>query len=167
MKQKKNRGKSHIKTKTDEKKVEENEGLENREKQRQMRSRSALKSKKPDFQRFEAWRYKRLGSSWRKPKGIDHHMRTKESGCPKHVSIGYRSPKKVRYYHPSGKEEKIVFNLEELEGTDSSKQVVRIAHTVGLRKRMKLLERAEELKLHVVNPGGEEYEIQEQEEAGS
>ncbi|RLG67404.1 50S ribosomal protein L32e, partial [archaeon] len=28
--------------------------------------------KKPKFIRFESWRYKRLETGWRKPKGIDN-----------------------------------------------------------------------------------------------
>jgi len=80
-------------------------------------------------------------------------MRKKDGGWPKSVEVGYRSPKKVRGHHPSGFEEVIVYNPKDLEKVNSE-QVVRIGHTVGLRKRLTIIERAKELKLHILNPRG-------------
>jgi len=37
--------------------------------------RQEVKENKPDFVRPESWRYVRLQTNWRKPKGIDHHQR--------------------------------------------------------------------------------------------
>jgi len=128
---------------------------------RQLRVRMKLKARKPAFHRQEDWRYKRLDKAWRRPKGIDSKMRVGLGGWPQHISTGYRSPKKVRYFHPSGKEEMVVSNAEDLSKADSKRHVIRIAHTVGSRKRMKILERAEELKLRVVNYRGAEHETEE------
>ena len=80
------------------------------EKERLLRIRSAQKSKKPDFNRQESWRYKRVKSSWRRPRGRDSKMRKKKGGWPKLVNVGYCSPKKVRGFHPSGFEEVIFCN---------------------------------------------------------
>lgn len=113
--------------------------------------RKVLKSRRPKFVRQESWRYKRLKPSWRKPRGIDSKMRLKLKGRPKSVEVGYRSPKKVRGFHPSGFEEVMVYNTKDLEKIDPGK-VVRIGHTVGSKKRSKIVERAKELKIHVVNP---------------
>jgi large subunit ribosomal protein L32e len=146
------------------KKSGEEESLETLEHKRLLKVRETMKSSKPSFQRHEAWRYKKLDDSWRKPKGIDNKMRIKTKGWPKHVSVGYRSPKKVRYYHPSGKRELIIHNLNELDKVDPSKHIVKLAHTVGYRKRVQIIARAEEQKLQVANPGVEKYETEEQEE---
>ncbi len=118
-----------------------------------LRTREKQKRKKPNFVRDESWRYKRVDPSWRRPKGIDSKMRLKKKGWPKSVEVGYRSPRMVRGFHPSGFEEKLVFTVKELEKVDPN-QVVRIGHTVGLKKRIRIVEKAEELGLRVLNARG-------------
>jgi len=41
--------------------------------------RQEVKEHNPDFKRPESWRYVRLQTNWRKPKGIDHHQRKQKS----------------------------------------------------------------------------------------
>ena len=118
---------------------------------RLIRLRDTLNHKRPKFRRYESWRYKRVSPAWRRPRGIDSAMREKRKGLPKMPNIGYRNPKLVRYYHPSGKLEIIVHNVKELEGIDPEQYVVRIAHTVGAKKRLSIIERADELGLKIVN----------------
>ena len=112
--------------------------------------RETLKGKKPEFNRQESWRYKRVKPSWRRARGLDSKMRTKRKGWPKSVDHGYRSPKSVRGLHPSGFEEVIVHNVKDLDEITSD-QAARISHTVGRRKREDIVERAEELKIYVLN----------------
>jgi large subunit ribosomal protein L32e len=65
--------------------------------------REEVKENKPEFKRPESWRYVRLQTNWRKPKGIDHHQRKQKSrGRPGLVKIGYGGPKAARGLHPSG-----------------------------------------------------------------
>jgi large subunit ribosomal protein L32e len=120
-----------------------------------LRARKLLKSKKPEFVRQESWRYKRVKSSWRKPKGIDSKMRIKKKGWPKSIQIGYRSPKKVRGFHPSGFKEIIIYNVDDLERVNSG-NVVRIGGTVGMKKKLNIIKRAKELNIQIVNPRGVE-----------
>ena len=112
--------------------------------------RDAQKRRQPSFTRLESWRYKKLKSVWRKPKGIDNHMRLKRKGWPKSVTAGYRSPKKIRGLHPSGFTEKLVYNLKDLE-TIQPQQAIRISQSVGRRKRAEIVEKAQELAIHVLN----------------
>jgi large subunit ribosomal protein L32e len=136
------------------------------EKRRLLRVRKLQKSKKPDFVRQESWRYKRVKASWRRPRGRDSKMRKKEGGWHKSVEVGYRSPVKVRGVHPSGFEEVLVHTPKDLENINS-KAVVRIGHTVGLKKKLRIIEKASELNLHVLNPKGVgEDEFKESEENG-
>ncbi|MEX2703093.1 MAG: 50S ribosomal protein L32e [Candidatus Baldrarchaeota archaeon] len=137
-------------------------------KEKLLELRKKIKSKKPDFVRYESWRYKRVKPNWRKPKGIDSKVREKRKGWIKMPDIGYRSPKVVRGLHPSGFEEVLVYRPEDLEKLDPTKHAVRIAHTVGTRKRLTILEKAEELELVVLNPAEEvrRGEIEESEEIG-
>jgi large subunit ribosomal protein L32e len=142
---------------------EENDSLEQEEEERipkprktnkqlagMLSLRETLKGKKPEFNRQESWRYKRVKPSWRRPRGLDSKIRTKRKGWPKSVNVGYRSPKSVRGLHPSGFEEVIVHNVKDLDEITSN-QAARISHTVGRRKREDIVERAEELKIFVLN----------------
>ena len=108
--------------------------------------------KKPKFRRHESWRYKRLKEPWRKPDGIDNKMRKKVKGWPKSVEIGYGSPKSMRGLHPSGYEEIRVHTVEDVSLVDSEKQAIRIDRTVGARKRVEIIARADERGIHILNP---------------
>ena len=123
-----------------------------RKKERLLRLRERMKRKRPDFVRQESWRYVRVKESWRKPRGIDSKMRLKVKGWPKSPEVGYRGPRAVRGLHPSGFEEVIVHNVDELREVDPERQAVRIAHTVGSRKRGEIVAEAERLGIVVLNP---------------
>ncbi len=127
--------------------------------------RQRLKSKKPRFRRQESWRYKRVSQVWRKPDGIDSKMRRKVKGWPKSAEIGYRSPRKARGLHPSGYEEVLVRNADDLAKVDPKTQAVRIAHAVGMKKRAEISLRAGERHIYIVNPLPEEKPPEEEEEA--
>jgi large subunit ribosomal protein L32e len=131
--------------------------------------------KKPKFRRQESWRYKRVGDTWRRPHGIDSKMRKKVKGWPVSPTVGYRSPKKTRGLHPSGFVETRVQSVADLAGIDPELQAIRIARTVGGRKRVEILALAEEKGIHILNPRAarepEEFkegeELEEIEEAES
>ena len=110
------------------------------------------KRKKPKFRRQESWRYKRVKNTWRKPHGIDSKMRKKVKGWPPSPTPGYRSPKKTRGLHPSGFVETGVQAVDDLGGIDPELQAIRIARTVGGRKRAEILALAAERGIHVLNP---------------
>lgn len=112
--------------------------------------RDTQNKRQPSFTRLESWRYKKLKPVWRKPKGIDNHMRLKKKGWPKSVTVGYRSPKKIRGLHPSGFNEILVYNIKDLDEIQSH-QAIRISQTVGRRKRAEIIEKAQKLSIHVLN----------------
>jgi large subunit ribosomal protein L32e len=121
------------------------------EREKALRLRAKVKKKKPDFVRQESWRYDRLKENWRRPKGIDNKMRRKIKGWPPTVNVGYRGPKAARGLHPSGYEEVLVYNIEDLKKVNPKTQAVRIAHTVGKKKRMQILQEAKKKKIVVLN----------------
>ena len=113
--------------------------------------RKRAKKKKPNFVRHEGWRYKRLSEGWRRPRGLDNRMRRKIKGWPPTVNVGYRGPKVARGLHPSGYKEVLVHNTNDLEEIDPKTQAIKIAHTVGKRKRAKILVEARKKKIIVLN----------------
>ncbi|HIP85900.1 MAG TPA: 50S ribosomal protein L32e [Pyrodictium sp.] len=121
--------------------------------QRLLRLRKKLKSRKPEFLRTLWWKFPKFKNDpkWRKPKGIDNKMRLRLKGYPPIVEVGYRGPAAVRGLHPTGLEPVLVHSEKELEGLDPSKHIVVIASTVGLKKRLKILEKARQLGLRVAN----------------
>ena len=107
--------------------------------------------KKPRFLRQESWKYVRLKENWRRPRGLDNKVRKKIKGWPLPASSGYGRPKTVRGLHPSGYKEIAVHNAENLKEIDPETQAIRIAHTVGKRKRVTILTEARKKKIVVLN----------------
>jgi large subunit ribosomal protein L32e len=124
-----------------------------------LQARKKISDKRPKFVRQESWRYDRLAESWRKPKGKDNKMRLQISGSPRLVKVGYRGPKKARGLHPSGYTDNIVFNAKDLTRLDPTKDAARIAHVVGQRKRLLILDEARAKGVKVLNPGKEQKAV--------
>jgi len=114
--------------------------------------RKAVKARNPKFRRHESWRYKRLKENWRKPRGLDNKMRLNVKGWPKSVNIGYGGPKVARGLHPSGYKEVLAHTPDEVVNVDPKTQAIRIAHTVGMRKRIQISSLAREKGIHILNP---------------
>ena len=123
------------------------------DKKRLMKLKKKMSQKRPKFRRFESWRFVRIKDHWRKPKGIDNHMRLNLRGWPKVVNVGYRSPKQVRHLHPSGNEEVAVHNVGDLAIIDPETQVARIGGSVGTKKRINIVREADLRSIRILNPG--------------
>ncbi len=114
--------------------------------------RHEVKKAKPKFMRPESWRYDRLKPRWRKPKGIDNHQRKQKSrGRPGLVKVGYRGPKVARGLHPSGYTDNVVFRVEDLKALQPSSDGIRLGHSVGTRKRVRILKVAMQQKFKIFN----------------
>lgn len=148
--------------------MKKEEETETTARKRALAIRKRIKSKKPNFKRQESWRYKRVEKSWRKPRGLDSKMRKKVKGWPKSVKVGYRGPKKLRGLHPSGYAEVLIRTVDNVNEVDPKTQAIRIAHTVGAKKRVEISARATERGIHILNPKQVKEELVEEiEEAES
>jgi large subunit ribosomal protein L32e len=120
--------------------------------QRLLRISKNKKKHMPQFRHEQAHRWIRVSDSWRKVRGIDNATREKRRGRIAMVSSGYRTPKAIRGLHPSLYREVHVHRPADLEGLDPEIHAVRIAGTVGDRKRQAILDAADEKELYVLNP---------------
>ncbi|HTT15077.1 MAG TPA: 50S ribosomal protein L32e [Thermoplasmata archaeon] len=116
--------------------------------------RRVLDTRRPIFGRQAANRYYRIGrdGAWRRPRGLQSKQRRHYGYRTQIVSIGYRSPARVRGLVPSGFRPVIVRTEGELDGLDAKTQAAVIARTVGTRRRLALEEAARKLGIRVLNP---------------
>ena len=117
---------------------------------------------KPQFNRQDYHKKKRIPTSWRKPRGGLSKQRRRMKAKGPVVEAGFRSPKASRDLHPSGFEEVRVHNTDDLEGVDGDTQAVRIASKVGGRKRELIEDEAEEREIRVLNPTYVEVEVDDE-----
>ena len=120
-----------------------------------LRKRGEISARRPEFLRQEYYKRKRLQQHrWRQPRGDHSKMRQHYAYRRNIVSIGFGGPRAARHLHPSGFREVMVHNLRDLERIDPKTQAARVAHKVGMRKRTAIEERADELKIRILNRSG-------------
>ncbi|HZD11983.1 MAG TPA: 50S ribosomal protein L32e, partial [Candidatus Binatus sp.] len=105
------------------------------------------------FKRQESWRLKRVKESWRRPRGGTSRIRLEASGWPRKPNIGFRKSNSIRGLHPSGLQERLVRQERDLKGIDPERHIVRLAHQLGEKKRLVILEKARQLRVRIANPG--------------
>ncbi|HOV81701.1 MAG TPA: 50S ribosomal protein L32e [Methanothrix sp.] len=120
--------------------------------ERLLRVRARQKSRKPEFNFHDSHKKKRLGTSWRKPRGLHNKLRQQIAAKGKLVRPGFGSPRAVRGFHPCGLPEILVNNVAELSRAEG--RAVRIASAVGRKKRLEIEAKAAEAGLKVLNPIG-------------
>ena len=113
----------------------------------------------PQFNRQDYHKKKRVPTSWRTPRGGLSKQRRGMKGKGPTVEAGFRSPTESRGLHPSGFEEVRVHNTDDLTGVDPDTQAVRIASSVGGRKRERIEDVCEQREIRVLNPTYEEVEV--------
>ncbi len=120
---------------------------------KKLRLRKNMKRKKPKFRRQEWFRYKRLGESWRRPRGLQSKLRKNLKYRINRVRVGYKAPVEVRGLHSSGFKEILVYNRSDLEKLNPKLEAARIGHSVGTKKRIEIEEYADELGIRILNRG--------------
>jgi large subunit ribosomal protein L32e len=110
-----------------------------------------------EFKRQQKHKHNKLkNASWRKPIGKHSKVRLKLKSAKPMPKAGYRTPLKIRGLHPSGYEEVLVHNTDDLEELDPETEAAMIGSTVGRKKREKIIEEADGNDIHVLNRGDEE-----------
>ncbi|QDX40772.1 50S ribosomal protein L32e [Salarchaeum sp. JOR-1] len=114
----------------------------------------------PQFNRQDHHKKKRVSTSWRRPRGTLSKQRRGIKGKGDTVQAGFRSPTAVRGKHPSGFEDVLVHNANDLDDLDPDTEAARIASKVGDRKRETIEDKAEDLGIRVLNPTYVEVEVE-------
>lgn len=116
----------------------------------------------------------RLKDTWRRPRGLTSKQRRQYKAKGAQPQAGYNAPLAVRYMHPSGYYEVLASTPADLEGVDPATEAVRIAGSVGMKKRAAIQQKALEAGVKVLNAkdltpapaeGEEAPETEEKEEA--
>ena len=109
-----------------------------------------------DFKRQDKQKSKKLSrKSWRNPVGKHSKVRLEKKHAPAKPKVGYRTDKEIRGKHPSGFDEVMVHNTDDLEELDPETEAARIGGTVGGRKKADILEKADSEDIKVLNRGEE------------
>ena len=107
-----------------------------------------------DFKRQQKHKHKKLkNTSWRRPVGKHSKVRLEKKHAAPVPKAGYRTDKEIRGKHPSGYEDVLVHNTDEVEELDPETEAARIGSTVGGRKKADIIEKADELDIKVLNRG--------------
>ncbi|MCX8184271.1 MAG: 50S ribosomal protein L32e [Sulfolobales archaeon] len=111
---------------------------------------------KISFYRNKWWKFTKFRNElkWKKPRGKDNPMRLKLKGQPPAAASGYETPVAIRGLHPSGLKPVVVNNIKELDNLDPARYIVYIGSSVGLRKKIEIIRKAQEMGFRVANAGG-------------
>ena len=109
------------------------------------------KSKSVRFKRDGVGKKAKLADSWRRPRGLHNKQRRYKKAKGRHPEPGYGSPLAVRGMHPCGLFEVRVFNIADLADADPSVHAIRIAASVGNKKREQIQIEAEKRGLRILN----------------
>ena len=132
------------------------------ESQRLLKVRKKQKAKKPNFVQADQHKKKRLKNYWRRPRGLQSKKRRHILGKGEMARVGYGSPVAVKGLHPSGFQDVLMSGVQDLDELDPGTQAVRIARTVGQRKRMEIVKKARSLGLKILNPPAEMAPMEEE-----
>jgi len=95
------------------------------------------------FLRQDYFRYKKLGTKWRRPRGLQSKQRIAKVQKLRMPSIGYGKGKV--------NEIRIINNPDELAQLKDFNGKIFISSSVGLKKAKEILEKSEELKIKIEN----------------
>jgi large subunit ribosomal protein L32e len=115
-----------------------------------LEARKAVKDRKPEFKQQNFGRKKRVSDRWKRPRGLHSKMRHRFKGYPVMVSKGWRSPAAVKGLDNKGNETVLVHNIKDLDNVHKHQTII-IVGTVGNRKRLAIIEKAEKLMIPIVN----------------
>lgn len=118
-----------------------------------LKVRTDIKKRKPTYRRQQSNQFAKFKNDdfWRRPKGYQSKIRLGRRGHQGMPTVGFKSPKAVRYLNKTGLQEVIVNNVADLAKIENKNQIAVIGRTVGGRKTIAILNEALKLKLSIGN----------------
>jgi len=116
-----------------------------------LKSKRDMKKKLPKFTRQSSHKKKRLGTKWRRPKGLHSKMRLQFRGYKGIVKVGFGTPKELKHVNRQGLREILIHNLNDLEKIDGKTEGIIIAKTVGLRNKIEIIREAIKKNTTIIN----------------
>ena len=115
--------------------------------------RAIVKKRSKKFTRHQCELFKTIGTSWRKPRGIDSPVRRRYKGQKAMPNKGYGSDRSTKYVHPDGFKHFIIYTAQDLHMLlmQNKKYAGVIATTVGAKARKAIVRKAGELDVRLVN----------------
>ena len=107
------------------------------------------KRKKPNFVVKESKFSARVNKRWRYPRGKHSAVRQRHKGRPPLPTPGYGSPKSVKFLNKDGFKEILVRNEKDLLEIKDQNHIALFSSTMGVKKKITLLELAIEKKISV------------------
>ncbi len=104
---------------------------------------------KRKFVRHESVHFKSLGSAWRRPRGIHNKLRLCKGGQGLTPKIGYGSGKDKGLIN--GFSPVLIHTLKELTTFDIKKNVGIIASSLGMKKKITIVKKAQEIHIQLLN----------------
>jgi large subunit ribosomal protein L32e len=108
-----------------------------------------VKRKKPNFVRYSYSDHKKLKPNWRRQKGMHNKVRLSKKGHLKSPAIGYGSNKTFKSFYMSQFDYKLINSEKDLESLD--KKYVLLSGKLGLKNKLKLVEKLKNLNIKVIN----------------
>src|SRR3989338_4850469 len=118
--------------------------------QKLLRTRARMKAHQPLFVVKEYHKSARVKMRWRAQRGIHSGHRQMHRGKPAQPTPGFGVPKAVRGLHSSGLQPVLVHSVSQLDAVDVQTQGIVIGATVGMRKKMHILDAAVKKNLTIL-----------------
>ena len=107
------------------------------------------KMTKIKFTRYNSEYSKKLSPNWRSPRGIHNKVRLKKKGHIRSPSIGFGSPKEKMNLYQSKFDYKLINSESDLNNLD--KKYVIISSKLGLKNKLKILDKLKTLDIKIIN----------------
>eukprot|EP00758_Cryptobia_borreli_P005880 Tbor_TRINITY_DN5009_c0_g1::TRINITY_DN5009_c0_g1_i3::g.14287::m.14287/K02912/RP-L32e, RPL32; large subunit ribosomal protein L32e len=115
--------------------------------------KAIFKKRTKKFTRHCSDKFVGIGTSWRKPRGIDSPVRRRYKGQKAMPNKGYGSDRVTKYIHPDGFKHFPINTTQDLYMLimQNRKYAGVISHTVGAKARKAIARKAMELDVRLIN----------------
>ena len=117
--------------------------------------RAIVKKRSKKFTRPMCDKFKTIGTSWRKPRGIDSPVRRRYKGQKAMPNKGYGSDRRTKFIHPDGFKHFMIYTAQDLHMLlmQNKKYAGVIATNVGAKSRKAIVRKAHEMDVRLINGG--------------